>query len=121
MVKGPRAPQQPVDQTLECTELGLNASSMFTQCELGATFPGLSMLPCEFHDVITLFYFIFKLIFIGVWLLYNIVSISAVQQSESAIRIHIYTLFWISFPFRSSQSIEYSSLSNIVGSLHCNF
>lgn len=47
VVKGPWALQQPVDQTLECTELGLNASFMFTQCELGATFPGLSMLPCE--------------------------------------------------------------------------
>lgn len=37
--------------------------------------------------------FISKLIFTGVELFYNVVSISAVQQSESVIYIHISTLF----------------------------
>ena len=36
--------------------------------------------------------------------------VSAVQQNESIERLHIATLFWISFPFSSLQSIEYSSL-----------
>ena len=58
----------------------------------------------------------FKLIFIGVQLLYNVVLVSAVQQSESAICIHISPLFWISFPFSSPQSTEQSSLCYIVGS-----
>ena len=43
-------------------------------------------------------------------MLYNTVLISAVQQSESAIHIHISPLFWIPFPFRSPQSTEQSSL-----------
>ena len=58
----------------------------------------------------------FKLIFIEVQLLYNIVIVSTVQQSELAIRIHIPPLFWISFPFRSPQSIEQSSLCYTVAS-----
>ena len=53
-----------------------------------------------------IFYFIKNKIFIGVYLLYNVVLVSTVQQSESAIRIHIAPLFWISFPFRSPQSTE---------------
>ena len=40
------------------------------------------------------------------YMLYSVVSVSAVQQSESAIHIHISLLFGISFPFRSPQSIE---------------
>ena len=40
------------------------------------------------------------LIFIGVQLLYNVVFVSTVQQSESTICIHISPLFWISFSFR---------------------
>ena len=35
----------------------------------------------------------FKLIFIRVCLIYNVVLVSAVQQSESVIHIHISTLF----------------------------
>ena len=34
-----------------------------------------------------------KLIFTGVWLIYNVVLVSAVQQSESVIHIHTSTLF----------------------------
>ena len=47
-------------------------------------------------------------IFIGVQLLYNIVLVSVVQKSKSAIGMDTYIspLFWISFPFRSPQSIE---------------
>ena len=44
------------------------------------------------------FYFIFKLTFIGVYLLYIVVLVSAVQQSESA--IHIHSLSFLDFlPF----------------------
>ena len=57
-----------------------------------------------------------KLIFIGVELLYNVVLVSAVQQSESAISIHLSPLVWISFPFRSPQRTEYGSLSYMIGS-----
>ena len=46
------------------------------------------------------------LIFIEVQLLYNIVSVSAVEQSKSAIPVHISPLFWISFPFKSPQSTK---------------
>ena len=46
--------------------------------------------------------------------------VSAVQQSESAVCIHISPLFWISFPFRSPQSIEQSSLSYTVSSHQLN-
>ena len=36
----------------------------------------------------------------------HVVLVSVVQQCETAIRVHISPLFWISFPFRSPQSIE---------------
>ena len=49
-------------------------------------------------------------------MLSNVALVSTAQQSESAICIHIYPLFWISFPFRSAQSFEQSSLSYTVGS-----
>ena len=52
----------------------------------------------------------FLIIIIGVQLLYNIVLVSTVQQIESAVRIHISPLFWISFSFRSPQSTGQSSL-----------
>ena len=43
-----------------------------------------------------------KLIFVGIYFLYNIVLVSAVQQNVSAIHLHTQpTPFWISFPFRS--------------------
>ena len=38
----------------------------------------------------------FVLIFIGVYLLYNIVLVSAIQQSESALYIHVFSLSWTS-------------------------
>ena len=49
-------------------------------------------------------------------LLYIVVLVSTVQQSESAICIHIFPLFCISFPFRLPQSTEQSSLWYAVGS-----
>ena len=52
---------------------------------------------------------VFK-IFIGVIVLYNVVLVFAIQQSESAIDIHICPLFWVSFLFRSPHSITWSSL-----------
>ena len=60
-------------------------------------------------------YFIY-LFLIGVELLYNVVLVSAVQQSESAICILISPLSGISFPFRSSWSTEKSSLCYTAGS-----
>ena len=36
-------------------------------------------------------------------MLYNVLLVSAVHQSESAIHIHIPPLFWTSFPIRSPQ------------------
>ena len=58
---------------------------------------------------------LFKINFIRVQLLYSVVLVSAVQQSESAILIHVSPLFWISFPFRSPQSTEQSSLCSAMG------
>ena len=59
--------------------------------------------------------FFFFLIFIGVQLIYNVVLVSGVQQSESVMHIHISTLFQIVFPYRSLQSTEQSSLCCTVG------
>ena len=59
---------------------------------------------------------IFFLIFIGVQLLYNVVLVSAVQQSELATRVHISPFLKIFFSFRSPRSIEYSSLSYTIDS-----
>ena len=56
--------------------------------------------------------FLFFLIFIGVQWIYNMVLVSAIQQSESVlyIYIHLFPLFQIHFPYRSLQSIQQSSL-----------
>ena len=60
--------------------------------------------------------------FIGMQLLYNVVLVSIAQQSELDILIYIYIYIyifphlWISFTFRSPQSIEYSTLCYTVGS-----
>ena len=48
---------------------------------------------------------------------YNVVLVSAVWQSESVIVcIHISSLFWVSFPSKSPQNTEQSSLCCTVGS-----
>ena len=41
-------------------------------------------------------------IFIEVYLVYNVVLISGIQQSESVIHIHIFILFQIFSPYRES-------------------
>ena len=43
--------------------------------------------------VVFFFLLLFLKIFIGVQLIYNVVLISGVQQSESVVHIHISTLF----------------------------
>ena len=50
-----------------------------------------------------LFFFIF---YIGVHLIYNVVLVSGVQQSDSVIHLHIFILFQIIFPYRLLQSTE---------------
>ena len=42
---------------------------------------------CVFYDYLKFFFFL------GVWLIYNIVLVSAVQHSESVMHVHISTLF----------------------------
>ena len=49
-------------------------------------------------------------------ILYNVVLVSTVQQSERAIHINISPHFGISFPFRSLQSTKQSSLCYTLGS-----
>ena len=45
-------------------------------------------------------------------MLYNVVLYSTVQQSESAMHIHISPPFCISFPFRSPESTELPVLNS---------
>ena len=47
-------------------------------------------------------------------MLYNVVLISTVQQSESTVPIHISPLFYISFPFGEGNGtlLQYSCLEN---------
>ena len=52
----------------------------------------------------------FLKIFIGVQLIYNVVLVSALQQSESVIHIHVSSLFYILFLYKSLQSLQQSSL-----------
>ena len=49
----------------------------------------------------------------------NVVLVSSVQQSESAIRIHIFPLFWVSFPFRSPQNTEFPMLYSMFSLIIC--
>ena len=59
------------------------------------------------------FYFYVLIYFIEVYLIYNIVLVSDIQQSDSV--IHIYILFQILFDYGLLQDIEYSSLCCTVG------
>ena len=82
----------------------------------GGRKPGHSIvLVSWFYNDFSLLVFI-KFIFIGVWFLYNVLLVSTVQQNESAIHTCVSAPFWISFPFRSPQSTEYSSLCYTAGS-----
>ena len=49
-------------------------------------------------------------------MLYNVVLVSAEQQSGSATHIHISLLFQIFFPFTPPRNAEWSSLCSAVGS-----
>ena len=69
-----------------------------------------------FELLLSICLLLFLINFIGIQLLYNVVLVSTVQQSESAICIHMPHLFWISFPFRSPESTEESSLHYTVAS-----
>ena len=60
--------------------------------------------------------FIFSINFIGVQFIYNVVLVSAVQQSQSVVHLQISTPFQILFPYKSLQSTEQSSLCYAVGS-----
>ena len=72
---------------------------------------------------LNIYFFLFKIYFIQVYLIYNVVLISAVSQSDSVIYIHIYIhthiyihiLFFILLFIASSQDFEYSSLWYTVG------
>ena len=67
----------------------------------------VALFPLIFHCVtlteIHLFYFVLlfshlKKFYIGVQLIYNVVLVSGVQQSDSVIHIHVSILFSDSFP-----------------------
>ena len=75
----------------------------------------ISRSQVSLEKIPTLNSFFFFLIFIGVQLIYNVVLLLGVQQSESVIHIHISTLFQILFPYRPLQSTEQSSLCYTVG------
>ena len=47
-------------------------------------------------------------------MLYNVVLVSAVQQSQSGIHKHISPLFWTCLPFRSPQSMQCSRFSLVI-------
>ena len=93
------------------------------QCEMLPAVPlSLEIIPtgpclsnrCFFFFMCFVSFFFF-LLFIGVQLIYNVVLVSGVEQSESAIHIHISSLFQMLFPYQSLQSIEQSSLCSTVG------
>ena len=64
---------------------------------------------CSFAVTCTVMQDLKKNYFTEIQLIYNVVLISAVQQSDSV--IYIYILFHILFHYGSSQDIEYNSLS----------
>ena len=68
--------------------------------------PALTLHPNPCLSMLILKGIFFKLIFIGVQLIYNVVLVSGVQQSESAISTHISILLDFFFPYKSLQSIE---------------
>ena len=82
---------------------------------LEASGPMTQFPPLVKRDCLSGVAFFFFLNVIGVELIYNVVLVSGVQQSASVIHIHIFILFQILFPYRSLQSIEWSSLCYTVG------
>ena len=71
-------------------------------------------MSCRFYPIGTIY--LFKINFIVIQSLYNVMLVSTIQQNESAIHIHISPCFKISFPFRSLQKIEQNSLCCTTGS-----
>ena len=61
-------------------------------------------------DFLPLGKFFLFLIVITMQLMYSVVLVSSIQQSESVKSIHISTLFKILFPYRSQKSNEQSSV-----------
>ena len=74
-------------------------------------FPTVNFFP-HLAFFVVLFIFIFL---IEVQLIYSIVLVSGVQQSDSVIHTYISILFQILFPHRLLQNTEQSSLCYIVG------
>ena len=73
---------------------------------------------CVIHSF--LFAYLFILIFIGVQLIYNVVLVSGVQQSDSVMYIkcmyiYVYIGFQILFHYKLLQDTEYGSLCYTVG------
>ena len=62
-----------------------------------------------------MYFIIFK--FLSAYSCFTMLCSSLLQQSASAVCIHLSPLFWVSHLFRSPQSTEQSSLCLIVGSL----
>ena len=65
-----------------------------------------------------LYFFFFSFLiffFIELQLVYNVVLVSGVQQSDSFIHTYISIFFQIYFPYRSLQNTEDSSLCYTVG------
>ena len=71
-------------------------------------------MSCRFYPIGTIY--LFKINFIVIQSLYNVMLVSTIQQNESAIHIHISSPFWTDFPFRSSQCIKQSSLCYMAAS-----
>ena len=92
----PPQPQSLLHHTLTSIFFGL--------CHFTAKVIPLQVIFLKFTHILFVFAIglelFFKLIFIGVQLLYNVL-VSTVQQSESVIHIHMFPLFWISFPLGS--------------------
>ena len=73
--------------------------------------PGCVLVSCCFfmlavYDFMDWFLLSLFLIFIEVYLIYNVVLVSGIQQSDSVIHTHKSTLFQILFPYRLLQNTE---------------
>ena len=78
----------------------------------------LTFLRVAKHKVVLESFFL-RVIFISVQLLYNIVLISAIQQSESATHIHIYLFF--RFPSRLGRHRARSGVSGAIQQVHISY
>ena len=86
---------------------GLNLCSLHWKCGVLTTGPpGKSPFSPHFEGFLSLSLFFL----IEVQLIYNVVLVSGIQQSDSVIHIHIPILFQILFPFRLLQNIEFPVL-----------